>query len=174
MLRTLPFAEENKEIVKVAHYVVDTNVLVTSMGKNDAASAACEDSCSVFLEKVYADGSIVSLDSTNNILNEYARHCGYSGQPKFANLFFKWLFNNQGNSLFVEQIDITNRHNSPIIYFEIPEDPDLIGFDQDDQKFLAVCLASPNNPSMINGTDSDWEDYRDALEALGLVLITLC
>jgi hypothetical protein len=42
-------------------------------------------------------------------------------------------------------------------------DPSLATFDPSDRKFVAVAVAHPEHPPILNATDSDWWDYREAL-----------
>jgi hypothetical protein len=57
---------------------------------------------------------------------------------------------------------------------EFPDDPALADFDRTDRKFVAVCVAHPQHPPILNATDRDWWDFRDALSVHGVLVRFLC
>jgi proteasome lid subunit RPN8/RPN11 len=72
--------------------------------------------------------------------------------------FLKWVLSNQGNRQRCEQIQITEI--SEYNFAEFPSDPNLDGFDLSDRKFVAVAIAHPHKPPILNAVDSDWGDFR--------------
>jgi hypothetical protein len=59
-------------------------------------------------------------------------------------------------------------------YHEFPDDPDLANFHSKDRKFVAVALKSNNSPSIFNAVDSDWWDFREALQRHKVPIEFLC
>lgn len=43
-----------------------------------------------------------------------------------------------------------------------------------DRQFVAVAIASPDRPTVLNAVDSDWWNHRGALERYGVVVDFLC
>lgn len=89
-------------------------------------------------------------------------------------LFFKWLWNNQGNPKWCLKVKITPKPGKKENYREFPDDPDLAGFDASDRKFVAIAVASGKNPPILNATDTDWWEYRVAFERNKISVNFLC
>lgn len=153
--------------------VIDTNVLVAANGKADHAGLDCQLACIDALEEV-KERKVVTLDDGMRIFDEYRRNVSPAGQPGVGDAFLKWLWQNQGNPRHCEQVMITPRNHGQTDFQEFPDDPTLSGFDLSDRKFVAVVMASRKRPEILNATDSDWWDYREALEENGLTLRFLC
>jgi len=152
--------------------VIDTNVGVVANGRETDASPDCVIACTDFLEEV-TDGRVrVVVDSGWEILTEYQRRLSSSGQPGPGDAFLKWLLQNLVNPKRCERVEIHPQESGS--YDELPEDPDLEGFDPDDRKFAAVALVSPSRPPVVNAVDSDWWDYRDSLQRHGVRILFLC
>ena len=154
-------------------FVVDTNVPVTANGRAEQAGAECILACVDALERIVQTGVIV-LDDANHILGEYIRHLSMSGQPGVGDVFMKWVWQNQAVPARCERVRITPRGKAADDFEEFPDEPALAGFDRSDRKFVAVALASRNNPHILNAVDRDWWDYRMALEARNLRIRFLC
>jgi len=152
--------------------VVDTNVGVVANGRETDASPDCVITCSDFLEGFTSGRFRVVVDSGWEILGEYQKRLSSSGQPGPGDAFLKWLFQNLANPERCETAEIHPRASGG--YDEFPEDPDLGGFDPDDRKFAAVARVSPSRPPVVNAVDSDWWDYREALERHGIRVRFLC
>ncbi len=88
--------------------------------------------------------------------------------------FFKWLWNNQVNPACCRQIKIVPDPLGDRVFEEFPDDPDLAGFDRSDRKFVAVALASEESPPILNASDTDWWEVRDALARHGVYPRFLC
>lgn len=71
-------------------------------------------------------------------------------------------------------IHITPVNDSENEFEEFPNDPALDGFDPDDRKFIAVALAHPETPSILQAVDSQWWDFRDALRQNGVTVEFIC
>jgi len=114
------------------------------------------------------------LDRGGRILSEYHRHLSPSGQPGVGDLFMKWVWQHQAVEERCEQVDITPIDGNDWDFEEFPRDRALDTFDRSDRKFVAVALASHNDPEVLNAVDSDWWDHRDRLREHGIVVRFLC
>lgn len=153
--------------------VVDTNVGVVANGRETDASPECIIFCTDFLEGVSRGEVRLVLDAEWEILSEYLRQLNSSGQPGVGDAFLKWVLQNQANPERCERVEIHPSGDSRG-YEELPEDPDLEGFDPSDRKFAAVALAASSRPPIVNAVDSDWWGHRKALERCGLRIKNLC
>jgi hypothetical protein len=114
------------------------------------------------------------VDAGGLIFGEYRGNLKPSGQPGPGDAFFKWLWNNQGNLRHCRQIAITPVDREGRGFAEFPDDPALAGFDRADRMFVATALASGEHPPILNATDTDWWDYREALNRQGVEVRFLC
>ena len=162
-----------ERIVRMGNYVIDTNVLVIVEDISNANWLECAEACTQILNKIEEHGRIL-LDNRWFILGEYIRNLTHNGQPGLGNAFLKWIFENQGNDSFCRFLSITPNGPGDDAFLEFPSDSELSTFDRADRKFVAVALASNLNPYILNATDSDWWDHRNALESNGLRIIFLC
>jgi hypothetical protein len=151
-------------------FVLDTNVPIVANGNEGDAEPACQLACIQALRD--ARNGKVLVDDTLLILTEYRRHLSMAGQPGVGDEFFKWLWENQGNTEKCVQVKITP--NEVKGFDEFPEDPDLADFHADDRKFVAVALSSALDPEVLNAVDSDWWDHRTALAANNVRLKFVC
>jgi hypothetical protein len=152
--------------------VMDTNVGVVANRKTPQADTECVSSCTNALVEI-RERHHVLLDDRGLILDEYLRHLSPSGQPGPGDAFFKWLWDNQCNPEHCRQVAVT-----PVSgrrgFEEFPEDPDLTTFDPSDRKFVAVALASGEQPEILNASDTDWWHHREALSRHGVEVRFLC
>lgn len=153
--------------------VVDTNVAVVASGMSEQGGPTCVHKCVGALVDVSSNGLFV--DESGEILNEYLKVLGHSGRPDMGRAFVKWVFDNQANRRLIRKVPIT-RSQTPDwrLFEEFPADESLKGFHNDDQKFVAVAVASGENPRILNAVDSDWWDYREQLAANGVRVNFLC
>lgn len=157
-------------------WVVDTNVPKTANGRavTPQASPACVQRCVQRLREIQLHHVLV-LDDQWLILAEYRRQLRSNGQPGVGDAFLKWVLTHQTDSRHCQRVSITplpaNRGRR---YLEFPDDEHLEGFDPADQMFVAVALADPDHPSVLNAVDSDWLIYQDALAEYGVAVETLC
>ena len=154
-------------------YVIDANVPVVASGRAPHASPSCVLNCVRKLRDVHTRGRVV-LDNEMRILREYMTNLSMSGQPGAGDYFMKWVWENQGVSGRCERVALTPRTDDPEDFVEFPEDTRLISFDRSDRKYVAVALASQSDPVVLNATDSDWWDYREALRTNGVQIEFLC
>lgn len=152
--------------------VVDTNVAIVANGGFADASKQCVDVCIDALLAARTGGVLV--DDGYRIFEEYQRHLSHAGQPGVGDAFFKWLWSNQANPSSCCQVTITRSGADDFDFEEFPKDPALAKFDRSDRKFVAVALASGENPEILDATDSDWWDFADALARHGVQIRFLC
>lgn len=151
--------------------IVDTNVLAVANHKANQASSMCVLACLDKLEDII-NNNILLLDDKRYIIQEYMTYSNFSGQPGAGDRFFKWLWYNQANEQHCRKIPVTPHPERG--FAEFPQDPDLESFDRDDRKFVAVAVASESAPAVINASDTDWWNHREALERNGVHVIFLC
>ena len=152
--------------------IVDTNVAVVANGAPTHADDECIVASIEVLSEIRANQCVL-LDRSGLILDEYARNLSYAGQPGVGDAFFKWLWENQANPEHCQQVPITPV-DSPRGFSEFPEDPTLAAFDWDDRKFVATAIASGEQPPIINSSDTDWWEYRVALQRNGVEVRFVC
>jgi hypothetical protein len=158
-----------------AAVIIDTNVPVVANGKDTHASVECQLKASARLKQAH-DKEIILLDSLNLIFAEYKGHLSFSGQPGLGDAFFKHLYNNIANVEAVVRVEITELGSGWRLFSEVPDDPRLETFDRDDQKFVAVAMASEHNKrTIVNAVDNDdWEPIRVVLTENGIDLEHVC
>ena len=154
--------------------VVDTNVAFVAEGLTDQADQLCVDSCVDRLLTIINSGHLL-LDEDDAIVEEYTTTLGHAGRPGVGRAFVKWAFDHRFNVERFTRIAITERRDGGWRrYEEFPDRPDLSDFDPNDQKFVAIAVASGGNPPILNAVDSDWWDHHLALEAAGINVEFLC
>jgi hypothetical protein len=156
-------------------FVVDTNVLVVTNEDSTQANEACVLRCREWLENIRAQHQLI-LDRTNFILLEYKGMLGLAGKPGFGRSFFKWIFDHRFYPQHCEFVSITLRadREDDKDFEEFPVDPELVNFDRSDRKFVAVALAHPDKPPILNAVDTDWWLYHHALVRHGVRIEFLC
>lgn len=153
--------------------VVDTNVPVAANGKASQTGPECQLACIDALESIRKRNCVL-LDSHDRIIEEYRRQLSPKGQPGVGDMFFKWLWDNQGNPRHCGFVEITPLSGHEEGFEEFPRDPALATFDKSDRKFVAVAIASGRKPVIFNAVDSDWRDHAAALERNGIRVKNLC
>lgn len=158
-------------------YIIDTNVpkMAENINKQNKLDAICSRECSKFIKYITnSNDAIVVLDSAGEIFREYRNNLRFDGQDTVATVFFKWVCKNltcRENSLVEQQyITITGDRE----YEEFPHSPSLNGFDISDRKFIALANAHPEHPQIVEGSDSLWWGFKDALNDLGIHIYFLC
>ena len=155
--------------------IVDTNVPKTANLALDPATIPqeltdCVLACVEAVDHVVKQGGLV-LDSNDEIFTEYRSNLSLSGQPGVGNTFAKWVHDNQWNTSKVTRVTIAKNGDS---YDEFPDHDDLIEFDSSDRKFISVASAHPAKPPVLQGTDSKWWGWKDALKEVGITVQFLC
>jgi len=154
--------------------VVDTNVAMVASRLTPSADERCVGACIARLREIQQSGGLL-IDDKGHILREYTKNLGLRGQPGAGHAFAKWVHDHQAVPERVRQIPITPRNETGWRrYDEFPDSTDLATFDRSDQKFVAVALASGENPPILNAVDSDWWNHREALTTAGVPIDFLC
>lgn len=152
--------------------VVDTNVAIVAQGLHP--DQTCVDACIDRLLSIINSGGLL-LDEDDAIVGEYTKTLGYSGRPGIGRAFAKWAFDYRFHEDRCNLVSITGRLNGGWRrYDEFPDAAGLSTFDRDDQKFVAVAVASGVEPPILNAVDSDWWNHRMALSAAGITVEFLC
>ena len=155
-------------------FVVDTNVaVVANERESPQAGPECVIACIDQLAAI-RDNAMIVLDDAGLILEEYGRRLNRSGQPGAGDMFLKWVWTVQADRWRCERVRITPMAHDPGDFDEFPRDTDLAGFDRSDRKFVAVALASLNDPTIVNAVDSDWKNFHAALAKYGVKIKFLC
>lgn len=152
--------------------VVDTNVPLTANFKADQADTKCVSNCVRVLRQILRFEKLALLDKEGEIYSEYLKKLEPSGQPGVGYAFMNWLSRYRYNPDYCRVISITP--NCERGFEEFPDDPRLEAFDRDDRKFVAVALASGSSPQVLNASDNDWWDHRQALTENGVDVVFLC
>lgn len=154
--------------------VIDTNVAMAASRLSPQADERCVAGCIKRLCEVQNSGGLL-IDDKGLILREYINNLGLKGQPGAGHAFAKWAHDHQAIPVSVRQVAITPRPMGGWRrYDEFPNRDELSTFDKSDQKFVAVAVASEENPAVLNAVDSDWWNHRAALTAAGVHIQFLC
>ena len=153
--------------------VIDTNVPVVANGRSEQASPECVENCAVRIGQLTKNGKLI-LDDGWLIIKEYMANLRSSGQPGVGDTFLKWVLTNRSNPSLCELVRITPRNSSEVDFEEFPSDPALEKFDPTDKKFVAVSLAHPEKPPILQATDVEWWEMREPLRAAGVIIDFLC
>ena len=159
--------------MSMAFVVVDTNVALAANGDAKQADPQCVLRC---LQELVAtrNGRQVLLDDAGLILQEYLKQKPHGFPRGPGDAFLVWVYDNQANPVHIRVVPVTPLNGDPRGFAEFPDDAELMAFDQDDRKFVAVALASGNAPPILNATDTDWWIHRNALVRNGVRLKFLC
>jgi len=153
--------------------VIDTNVPVVANGKSSQATPECVINCIRRLYEVKQSEKLV-LDDKWLILQEYKRNLRSTGQPGVGDAFLKWVLTNYTNPQRCVMVKITPINSDQTNFVEFPSDPSLAGFDKDDRKFIAVALAHPDRPPILQAVDVQWWQMRGALYQANVRVEFLC
>ncbi len=153
--------------------VVDTNVAIVANGRAAHVPLPCvRESMAAIIRAVREQ--VIVADRGMRIFTEYRRRLSPSGQPGLGDMFFEHVWLNQANPERCELVDIHPTNPEDNDFEEFPDDPDLVGFDPSDRKFVAAAKASQLAPKILNAADTDWWPYRDCLETHGVQVVFLC
>ena len=152
--------------------IVDTNVAVVANGQSPQASSNCIDTCINRLERIIRGEEKLVLDSGWVILGEYLRNLRSSVEPGAGDNFLRWILMNKDQRC--DLVPITPVDGSENDFEEFPDDSALNDFDPDDRKFIAVAAAHPEKPPILQAVDSQWWDFRDALQENGVIVAFIC
>lgn len=152
--------------------VVDTNVPIVA-NQASGAEIACAAACAVALHEITRTGVLV-IDASDLIFNEYKNHLSFAGQPGVGDYFFKWLCDNRYRPDRVARVVLREDQVRAGEFAVFPEDPELSAFDRSDRKFVAAALSHPEKPPILNATDDDWWNNKEALERHGITVRFVC
>lgn len=152
--------------------VVDTNVPIVANRKHDEP-LSCVAACANALYEITKTGVLV-IDEGGLIVDEYKRYLSFAGQPGAGDVFFKWLADNRYRPDRVARVTLVEAPDRFGEFEAFPLDPELATFDQSDRKFVAAALTHPAKPPILNATDSDWWDFKDALVRQGVIVRFVC
>jgi hypothetical protein len=161
--------------------IVDTNVGLVANSRSNA-DLSCQRKCIERLLQITTVGTLL-LDSLGLILHEYLKQKPYGFPQEFGDLFFIWANDNQANPAQCRMIEITivggatvdwHVHSHDPDLEEFPLDDGLERFDRQDRKFVAVSIASKEQPMIINAVDSDWHEFEAALSKVGVAVDFIC
>jgi len=157
-------------------YLIDTNIPITANWSVSPEGipdelVACVQRCVHTIEHVVMKKGSLVLDDGDEIFSEYRKKLSFSGQPGMGDAFLKWVHDNRWNFPPVDRVEITVSDDS---YDQFPDHPDLISFDDDDRKFVAVSNAHPEKPPILQGTDSEWLRWEEALLEVGIKVVFIC
>lgn len=148
--------------------VVDTNVLVVANGRGTHVDEECKLRCTDALLELRNSG-IAVLDNQGMILEEYRRYANVGGQKGVGDVFFKYLVDRRYlPNAGVECVNITPVGDESRGFAQLPANL----LDPSDRKFLAVAVVA--DASILNATDSDWNDQSELLDELSVTVEQLC
>ncbi len=142
-------------------FVIDTNVLVVASDP----TRDCSEHCFDFLEKILRDKSVIFIDVffdkerqsfCSEIEDEYKKNID---SQDYAYQFLRKIFDHDPNSIICRVVVKKDEDEN---YLDFPSD--LKNFDPSDKKFVAVAIASNQNPEIVNAVDSDWKQYETVLK----------
>ena len=149
--------------------IVDTNVLVVANDPFHETGPDCVDACVRELRRTQMDRRLL-LDWSRQILGEYQNSVTRGGQAGVGTEFFKSAAAQRG--VQVHHVHITPHPERR--FSEFPDDPALQTLDPSDRKFVAVAVASGENPPILHATDRGWKLHRGPLQRHGIVVRHVC
>ncbi len=152
-------------------YIVDVNV-IAHVNKllselEDEIEIACFEACRAWLRSFdMSGGDRIVLDNSFEIYNKYTEYAN-KNTGGFARSWLNDLNRNLPQTTDWVSIEFDD-HGYAILPESIPFN------DPADRKFIAVTLAHPAHPSIINATDTDWAKQKALLQANGVEVVELC
>jgi hypothetical protein len=104
--------------------------------------------CALALHSIMQKGRI-ALDNRFLILNEYQNKTQPRQGKGPGDLFVKWALQNNANTAKCDRVTLVDHLERGFESF--PADSDLMDFDPPDRKFVAVSVAHPHHPPILNG-----------------------
>lgn len=151
--------------------VMDTNVAVVANGEASQAGPDCVTACISRIKSIQKEETIL-VDDSGFVLQEYRRRLRPRGEPGIGHQFFLWLADHLGDETRCRQVQVTPHGERG--FAEFPDSEDLRDFDRDDRAFVAVAIASGVGPPVVNASDTDWWNHREALARHGVEIEFLC
>lgn len=151
--------------------VMDTNVAVVANGEAPHTGPDCVTACIGRIKSIQK-GEAVLVDDSGIIFQEYRRRLRPRGEPGIGHQFFLWLIDHLGDETRCRQVPVTPDPERGFV--EFPDSESLRDFDRDDRVFVAVAMASGVRPPVLNASDRDWWDSREALAREGVEIEFVC
>jgi hypothetical protein len=151
-------------------FIVDTNVFIAANSHSPQVEQSGIEKCQKFIDGLFSN-STISVDSNNEIFDEYFKHMNRSGQPGIGDMFVKYLYDNQCNPEICEVVEI--KKDKKYLYQVFSDKPDLFQFDRSDLKFIAVYFLSKFSPDIYNACDSDWMENKALLDLYDVKVVEL-
>ena len=158
-------------------YVIDENVpivandIVRPVKIATQADDACRLACVQALRKAVKSG-IVIVDTLGEVLEKYRAKLQYKGQPGVGDAFYKHVVDHQFNRKRVRRTAVPRHSKREFEHF--PEVDALATFDRSDRIFVALAIASPEAPEILNSVDSDYTEHRIPLASAGVKVREIC
>jgi hypothetical protein len=152
--------------------VVDTNVPMAANGVT-TASAECMRACRDALVEIMEDRRRLAIDDDGEIVGEYKGNLRSDGAPSIGKLFLIWILTNQYNSARCDRVPLRALEDGKG-FEEFPDGEGLECFDPSDRKFVAVANAHAERPPILEGLDSKWWGWREALGRAGIMVLFPC
>ena len=147
--------------------VVDTNVPIVANGREIHVDENCRLACVETILRIQT-GQTVVMDESRAILTEYRMNLNLSGQPGIGDRFFKYVWDNMYSNTRIARVSITESDDVRRGFKELP----VNRLDPSDRKFLAAAVVS--GASIVNATDSDWQEQWELLDRLSVRLFEIC
>jgi hypothetical protein len=151
--------------------VLDTNVVIAADGRA-GVRPKCVRECLRVVSQLMDDGHLF-LDDLGLIESQYRKNIDVKAQPGLAVGFMRWLWTNKYNKSRCTITPLT-RSDSPKAFEEFPEHKGLEKFDPSDRVFVAVSASHGRRPPILQGTDSKWWGWKEALAECGIKVRFLC
>ena len=146
--------------------MIDTNVAIAASGRNTHASENCQNVCKELLGQ--CNELHIVIDDIGLILEEYANKLNHSGKPSIGDAFFRYVKNHQYSIDKIQRVPITPINDETRGFNELPENQ----LDKSDRKFLTTAVVA--QATIVNATDSDWQEQQNLLNSLSINLKQLC
>jgi hypothetical protein len=117
---------------------------------------------------------MIVVDEGGEILKEYRNNLYTQVQPGIGAIFLKWMWTCEYNPNHCSRVKITRRQDGTGDYEEFPRHNGLKDFDLADRKFVAVSLVHDRRPAILQGTDTKWWGWKEALADCGVRIDFLC
>lgn len=158
--------------------IIDTNVPLVAADKHDRATAKCRRACEIYVKLILNGKICVVIDDNRAAYTEYRNNMYPDPNPSsgLASNFLMHVIQNYGNDKRVLRIPLVREENGE--YTAWPQDPELVNFDPDDRKWIALARAFRQETGqyapITYAIERDWHNNRVALTRHGVELDHLC
>ena len=151
--------------------IVDTNVVLVANRQHQDVSPGCVKDCALALQDIRKNGRI-AIDDSFRILNEYQNKTLPKRGNRPGDAFVKWVLRNNANKKRCDQV--TLEEDGERGFSSFPDDVELADFDASDRKFIAVAMAHPKHPPILQAADSKWLNWNAVLNRHGVQVDFIC